>query len=271
MRSGRFLILLVGVVWAAGCATSDDSSELLSSSGDEAEIQKTIEESGFMTLENELGANDELEYSKSPAECIFFWREVQSRPLSLYIDISGDRLTADVIVEYVWDGIWHIYEEDLSEWTKTFHYEGVAYAHLEKRHGRWKLVEVSGTNAEGEDPPVDIEWVRIQSESGIDTTFTDPLAMMDVETDILTFIRGEDVTITVSGPDSADVVLLHTPFLRRAFEYDPADGTFTGTWTAIRPSGHWRAWVDAINGDNFDGVERADRTHAWGLPYRIKE
>jgi hypothetical protein len=271
MRPVTYLLLMSGLAWAAACGSSDDSSFPFSSSSDEAEIRKMIEESGFMAMENELGSNEEMEYSKSSADYIFFWREIESRPLEIHVDISGDRMSADVTVEYTWDGIWHIYEEDLSQWRRPFHYDGLAYAHFERRHGGWRLEQLSGSKTEGEAPPVEIEWVRVQSLSGVDTTFTDPLMLMDVETGVLGFIRGEEVTVTVSGPDSSDVVLLHTPFMRRAFEYVPGEDVFVGTWTVVKPPGNRRAWVDAINADTFEGLETPDRTCAWGLPYRITE
>ena len=131
------------------------------------------------------------------------------------------------------------------------------------------LTQISGASIESEGATRQIQSVTVQGASE-SYTITDPLALVDVP-DLPTFVRGEDVTVTVVTGDPADEVFLHSKGHRLQFQNN-GDGTFTGNWHI--PRGHGDPirciGIDVLShGTLFDDVAPYD-SRAWVLPYRVE-
>jgi hypothetical protein len=248
-----------------------------------------------------LGGSD----GREAIDPLTFWRVVTDRDCYREIVHDPEAGTADVTVHRdIWGDL-HIVGEDMVEYVKPFHHEGIRYATLVRdpdwqppngggqgqggqgqgaggqdgegqgdatqnryRCGPWILTELSGFRAESDTLTIEIDWIRIQS-AAVDVTITDPLELMAVPDEIMAFEVGEEVTVTVSGPPEDAILFLHTRHWKSPFVYDGA-GAFVGTWTVMRPGRH-TAWVEAMAHDTLFDSEHPEDTLIWGVPYAVQD
>jgi len=212
----------------------------------------------------------------------------------------GDAITIDVYIDQeagiaevtIYKEIWgtlHIIDEDMVEYEKPMHHEGVRYAIFHRNddvstgnsyghcgetgnthhsRGRWTLTDISGLVANSvETLTMNIEWIHVQSAT-VDITITDPSVLMAVPDEIMSFEMGEEVTVTVSGPPADAILFLHTRGHRSPFQYD--GGVFVGTWTVTHEGVHC-AGVQALAHDSIYDSEYPDDCLIWAMPYEVSD
>jgi hypothetical protein len=209
-------------------------------------------------------------------------------------DVHIDQVegVAEVTVyKEIW-GTLNIVDENMVEYEKPMHHEGVRYAVFHRnddvapgngsgsgngnsnssgethryRRGRWTLTAVSGLVANSvETLTINIDEIRVQSAT-VDTVITDPLALMAVPSEIMHFEVGEEVTVTVSGPPEDAILFLHTRHHRSPFQYDGE--AFVGTWT-VQHRGVHCAGVQALAHDSIFDSEYPDDSLIWAMPYAV--
>jgi hypothetical protein len=271
-------LLTLGLFVLAGCGdaiTMTDVSEL----SDEEALREFIEDHGFFDETEIYGAEDMVSDgsgSREEIDPLTFWREVTERHIVRDVYINHEKGIAEVtIYKEIW-GTLNIIDENMVEYEKPMHHEGVRYAvfqrvphtELDHRHRRrgWRLTDISGLVANSvETLTMDIEWIHVQSAT-VDTTITDPSVLMAVPDEIMSFEMGEEVTVTVSGPPEDAILFLHTRGHRSPFQYD--GGAFVGTWTVTRNGVHC-AGVQALAHDSIYDSEYPDDSLIWAMPYEV--
>ena len=281
-------LLTIGLFVLAGCGdaiTMADVSEL----DDEEALREFIEDHGFFDETEIYGAESMVSSGTDSREAInplTFWREVTERHIVRDIHIDHEEGMAEVtIYKEIW-GTLNIVDENMVEYEKPMHHEGVRYAVFQRnddvsqengdgngethrhRRGRWTLTAISGLVANSvETLTMDIEWIHVQSAT-VDTTITDPSVLMAVPDEIMHFEVGEDVTVTVSGPPEDAILFLHTRHNRSPFQYD--GGVFVGIWTVTHEGVHC-AGVQALAHDSIYDSEYPDDSLIWAMPYEVGE
>ena len=290
---GFVALLTVGLFALAGCGDSLTMSDP-QAAGDEETLREFLEDDeifddiGFYSAERttvESGGGD-----RGDIDPLTYWRVLTEAEVDRETIIDYEAGTADVTVNRDAWGELHILDEDMVEYVKPFHHEGIRYASFildddweppqgggqdgsngqgvqhRPRRGPWVLTELSGYRAQSDTLSFEIDWVHVQSES-VDVTITDPLELLTVPDDIMKFRVGDEVTVTVSGPPEDAILFLHRRFWRSPFT-DNGDGTFTGCWTVSRP-GHHTAWVEATSHETIFDSEHPEETLIWGMPYAV--
>jgi hypothetical protein len=271
-------LLTLGLFVLAGCGdaiTMTDVSEL----SDEEALREFIEDHGFFDETEIYGADSMVSDGSGTREEIdplTFWREVTERHVvrDVYID-HEEGIAKVTIYKEIW-GTLNIIDEDMVEYEKPMHHEGVRYAvfervphtELERRYRRrgWRLTDISGLVANSvETLTMDIEWIHVLSAT-VDTTITDPSVLMAVPDEIMSFERGEEVTVTVSGPPEDAILFLHTRGHRSPFHYE--GGVFVGTWTVTHQGVHC-AGVQVLAHDSIYDSEYPDDSLLWAMPYEV--
>ena len=285
-------LLALGLFVLAGCGdaiTMTDVSEL----NDEEALREFIEDHGFFDEAEIYGAESMVSDgtdSREEIDPLTFWREVTERHVVRDVYIDHEEGIAEVtIYKEIW-GTLNIIDENMVEYEKPMHHEGVRYAVFQRdddvstrnnyghhgetgnthrhRRGRWTLTAISGLVANSvETLTMDIEWIQVQSAT-VDTTITDPSVLMAVPDEIMHFEMGEEVTVTVSGPPEDAILFLHTRGHRSPFQYD--GGAFVGMWTVSHDGVHG-AGVQALAHDSIYDSEYPDDSLIWGMPYEVGE
>jgi hypothetical protein len=280
------LILLTGLFALSGCGdavTMTDVSEL----SDEEALREFVDEHEFFD-ETEIYGAEPMQAggtgSREAIDPLTFWREVTERQVVRDVVIDPDQGLAEVTVyKEIW-GTLNIIDENMVEYEKPMHHEGTRYAVFERvyadstpvgqgnqngnlhRRGRWQLTSISGMLANSvEHLTMNIDWIRVQSAT-VDVTFEDPLALIAVPDEIMSFELGEEVTVTVSGPPEGSIVFLHARMHRSPLRYE--DGVFVGTWTVEHRGAHC-AGVQALAHDSVFDSEYPDDSLVWALPYQV--
>ena len=298
VAAGLTALFAASLFAIAGCGDSITMSGP-ASVDDEGLLREFLEEDEIF---DDLGPYDGTQGTvdggdgRDAIDPLTFWREITERDRYREIIFDPEEGTAQVTVHRdVW-GILHIVDQEMDEYEKPFHHEGLRLAtfardpdwepphgpqgphgphppndgspnHPHPRpHGPWSVIEVSGFLAQSEECTISIDWIRVQSAS-VDVTITDPLALLAVPDEIMAFERDEEVTVTVSGPPEDSIVFLHTRRHRSPLEY-AGDGTFTGTWTVTHQGRH-TAWVQALAHDTIFDSEYPDDALIWGAPYFV--
>ena len=272
--------LALGLFVLAGCGdaiTMTDVSEL----SDEEALREFIEDHGFFDETQIYGAESMTSDGTDSREAIdplTFWREVTERHVVRDVYIDQEEGIAEVtIYKEIW-GTLNIIDENMVEYEKPMHHEGVRYAVFQRnddvspdrrhRRRRWTLTDISGLVANSvETLTMDIEWIHVQSAT-VDTTITDPSVLMAVPDEIMHFELGEEVTVTVSGPPEDAILFLHTRRNRSPFQYDA--GVFVGTWTVTYEGVHG-AGVQALAHDSIYDSDYPDDSLIWAMPYEVGE
>ncbi|HYW68124.1 MAG TPA: hypothetical protein VE960_00825 [bacterium] len=290
--SRRFLVpgiagalLALGLFALAGCGDAITMADV-SGLDDEAALREFVEDHGFFD-ETEIYSAESMETlpgSREEIDPLTFWREVTERQVVRDVQIDEATGTAEVtIYKEIW-GTLNIVDEDMVEYEKPMHHEGVRYATFQRnedveapdmtgsgyahrhRRGRWTLTAISGLVANSvETLTMNIDSIRVQSAT-VDTTITDPSALMDVPEDIACFEMGEEVTVTVSGPPEDAILFLHTRQHRSPLQYD--GGVFVGSWVVAHEGIHC-AGVQALAHDSIYDSEYPDDSLIWAMPYEV--
>jgi hypothetical protein len=285
-------ILLLTAFLTGGCGDSISMSDP-SAIDDEETLREFLDEDGIF---DDMGPYEAGEVSvgqpagREMIDPLTFWRQITDRDCYREILWDPEEGTAEVTVHRdVW-GVLHILGEDMVEYEKPFHHEGIRFANFARdpdwspandtpgepgngeqrrcRRGPWILTEVSGFVAHSDTVTISIDWVRLQSAS-VDVTIADALNLMTVPDEIMHFVVGEEVTVTVSGPPEDSLLFLHKRLWKSPFQYQ-GDGTFVGTWTVGRPGRHG-VWIEAMaHGTLFDS-EYPEDVLIWGLPYMVAD
>ncbi|MDI6840091.1 MAG: hypothetical protein QMD71_04435 [bacterium] len=224
-----------------------------------------IEEPFFKAIDNTSWSGDIILGTKVPTKA---WREASVKSKDYTISVIGD--TANVGVTVVWDVTLNVVYDSVDTVPKPAPcYKGninFRFVKVEK----WKLNALSPANIKA-DSALDvlkIDSVHVQSNTTV-ISLTNPTALMSVDTWPFTFNVGDLVTISVWGPDSSHaIVLLHTSEDKHRFEWDGTKWVITGVPDT---AGVYWCFIDAINRDViFDKAVMADRTVAWGIPYKVE-
>ena len=282
-------LLTLGLFVLAGCGDAITMSDVSGLSDEEA-LREFIEDHGFFDETEIYGAESMVSDgsgSREPIDPLTFWREVTERRVVRDVYINHEQGIAEVtIYKEIW-GTLNIIDENMVEYVKPMHHEGVRYAVFQRnddvslgddhvslasaerdryRRGRWTLTDISGLVANSvETLTMDIEWIHVQSAT-VDITITDPSVLMAVPDEIMNFEMGEDVTVTVSGPPEDAILFLHTRGHRSPFQYD--GGAFVGTWTVTHEGVHC-AGVQALAHDSIYDSEYPDDSLIWAMPYEV--
>ncbi len=288
---GTTALLVFGVFLLAGCGDSVTMSDPAAVDV-ELMLREFLEEDGLF---DDLGPYEAGSMSSEPSDSrdaidpLTYWRRITDRDCSRDIHWDPEEGTAEVTVHReVW-GILTVIDEDMVEYEKPFHHEGIRYANFIRdeewqppngppddqgngsghryRRGPWVLTELSGFVARSDTLTVSIDWIRIQSAT-VDVTVTDPLDLLTVPDDIMAFDLGEEVTVTVAGPPADAILFLHTRHWKSPLQFD--GGTFTGSWTVNRAGRH-NAWIEAMAHDTIHDSEYPDDVLIWGMPYVVAE
>lgn len=282
-------LLVLGLFLIVGCGDTLTMSEP-SALDDEGTLREFVDEDGIFDdlgpYEGEPSSIGSLE-GRAEIDPLTFWRVITDRHRECEILFDPEAGTAEVTVyRQIW-GVLHIVDEDMIEYEKPFHHEGLRYANFVRdedwepsngppdqgngqkhrfRRGPWILTELSGFRAQSDTLTVAIDWIRVQSAT-VDVTITDPLELMSVPDEIMAFREGEDVTVTVSGPAEGSILFLRTRQWKSPLRYEA--GTFTGTWTVNRAGRH-TAWVEAMAHETIFDSEYPEDTLIWGMPYVVE-
>ena len=290
MRKERLTLLALAVVLVAGALTLSGCGDTLTSAAydDEAMLRDLMDKDEFFAL---TGPYDSKPITLNGAVTreeinpFRFWREITQREITRNISIDATAGTADVeIYKELW-GTFNILDWDSTLYVKPLHHTGERYAQFahdldwmpgpgtgdenlgtQHRHGPWRLTAISGFVAQSETTTMVIDWIHVQSAS-VDVTITDPLALLAFPDEIMTFLRGEEATVTVSGPPEDALVFLHAPYRKRPLAYQ-TDGTFQGAWIVSRRGGHC-AWIEALAHDSLFDSEYPEDVKIWGMPYEV--
>ena len=280
------VLLTLGLFVLAGCGdaiTMTDVSEL----SDEEALREFIEDHGFFDETEIYGAESmtsDGSGSREEIDPLTFWREVTERHIVRDVYIDHEEGIAEVtIYKEIW-GTLNIIDENMVEYEKPMHHEGVRHAVFQRnddvalaggngngdthrhRRGRWTLTDISGLVANSvETLTMDIEWIHVLSAT-VDITITDPSILMAVPDEIMNFETGEEVTVTVSGPPEDAILFLHTRGHRSPFHYD--GGVFVGTWTVVHEGVHG-VGVQALAHDSIYDSEYPDDSLIWAMPYEV--
>jgi hypothetical protein len=282
--------LAAGLFSLAGCGDAITMTDV-SAIEDEETLREFIEDHGFFD-ETEIYGADAMTVgdsgSREEIDPLTFWREVTERRVVRDVRIDQVEGVAEVTVYKETWGTLNIIDENMVEYEKPMHHEGVRYAVFHRtddiadhgengsgstyahrhRRGRWTLTAVSGLVANSvETLTMDIDWIRVQSAT-VDTVISDPLALMAVPDEIIHFEVGEEVTVTVSGPPEDAILFLHTRQHRSPFQYDGEN--FVGTWT-VQHNGVHCAGVQALAHDSIFDSEYPDDSLIWAMPYEVGE
>ena len=284
--AGALLALALFVLSGCGDAiTMTDVSDL----EDEETLREFIEDHGFFDETEIYGADSMVSDgsdSREEIDPLTFWREVTERHVVRDVYIDHEEGIAEVtIYKEIW-GTLNIVDENMVEYEKPMHHEGVRYATFQlnddvapadgngngerhrHRRGRWTLTSISGFVANSvETLTMNIDWIHVQSAT-VDITIMDPSALMAVPDEIMHLELGEEVTVTVSGPPEDAILFLHTRRSRSPFQY--VSGEFVGTWTVSREGVHG-AGVQALEHDSIFDSEYPDDSLIWGMPYEVGE
>ena len=132
---------------------------------------------------------------------------------------------------------------------------------------RWRIAALSGVRVTSRDAQAHIDSLRVQA-SGVDTTFTDPLAFQRLR-HVLYFDVGDSVTLTVTTQRNDDVVVLQHRD-RRFRLHNNGDDTYTGVFHVRLLAGLHHLGVNALsNGTLFDDQAPYD-SQSWILPYVVR-
>lgn len=283
-------LLTLGLFVLAGCGDAITMTDVSELSAEDA-LREFIEDHGFFDETEIYGAEPMVSDgsgSREEIDPLTFWREVTKRHVvrDVYID-HAEGIAEVTIYKEIW-GTLNIIDENMIEYVKPMHHEGVRYAVFQwdanvstgnfyghsgetgnthrHRRGRWTLTAISGLVANSvETLTMDIEWIHVQSAT-VDITITDPSALMAVPDEIMHFETGEEVTVTVSGPPEDAILFLHTRGHRSPFQHD--GGVFVGTWTVTREGVHC-AGVQALAHDSIYDSEYPDDSLIWAMPYEV--
>ncbi len=281
-------LLALGLFAMGGCGDAITMAEV-NALDEEQELRDFVEDHGFFDETQIYGVESMTADDTSSRETIdplTFWREVTERQVvrDVYIDESTGIAEVSIYKE-IW-GTLHIIDENMVEYEKPMHHEGVRYAVFQRdddvsqgngnesgngetnrhRRGRWTLIAVSGLLANSVDTlTMNIDWIHVQGGT-VDVTITDPSALLEVPDEIMCLEMGEEVTVTVSGPPEGSILFLHTRGHRSPLEYD--NGVFVGTWTVNRRGVHC-AGVQALAHDSIYDSDYPDDSLIWGMPYEV--
>ncbi len=292
--SGLSLLVAASALLLAGCGDTLTSTEPASVT-DEDMLREFVEQDDIF---DDLGPYEAGTMvvdggSREVIDPLNFWRTIDQKEREVEVLFDSETGIANVTVyRDIWGDL-HVLSEDMVEYVKPFHHEGVRYATFLKdedweppqgqaesgqyhganqgpkdklRHGPWELVEMSGFTSQSDTTTVSIASMRIQG-ADVDVTVDDPLALFTVPDDLLVFYEGEEVTVTIEGAPEDAVVFLHTRG-GKTFLESQGGGTFTGTWTVERRGRHC-VWVEALAHDSIYDSVYPDDTLVWGMPYVV--
>ena len=293
MRWNRFPMITVVAVLTAGSLSLSGCGEALTSAedtglDDEALLRELMETDPFFAVAGPYEGDAITLGGSATREEINpfrFWREITEKEITRQISINDTAGTADAAVYVELWGTFNVLDWDTTLYVKDLHHLGERYAQFahdldwmpgpgygdenlgtQHRHGPWRLTAISGFVAHSDTTTMTIDWVRVQGDS-VDVTITDPLALMAFPDEVMTFVRGEHVTVTVSGPPEDALVFLHAPY-RKLPLAPQEDGTFQGSWAVTRRGGHC-AWVEALAHDSLFDSEYPEDVMIWGMPYEV--
>jgi len=156
------------------------------------------------------------------------------------------------------------------EWTRRVMLER-GEDRLRRRGERlWRIVASSGvqvTSRVADAPRTRIRSMRVQT-AGLDTTLTDPLALMRLR-NVLKFDPDADVELTVTTDAPDDVVLLLHREARFRF-HSNGDNTYSGKWHAPLREGFRHVGVNALSHGTLFDDEAPYSSQAWIVPYVVR-
>ncbi len=278
-------LVSIGVFALSGCGDTTLTGAPSEVDG-EAELREFTEDHGFFA---ETGPYDDEALTsgdsgtRDPIDPLTFWREITERLVVHEFFFDPEEDTCDVTIHREIWGTLNICDQNMVEYEKAMHHQGIRYAIFEHdddweefhggdegdyyhRRGPWTLTDVSGFVAYSDTLTMEIEWIHVQSAS-VDTIITDPSVLMAVPDEIMSFAIGEEVTVTVSGPPEDAILFLHTQRNRSPLAYQ-GDGTFQGSWTATY-QGPQSAAVQALAHDSIYDSNYPGDSLVWGMPYEV--
>jgi hypothetical protein len=129
---------------------------------------------------------------------------------------------------------------------------------------RWHLVAVSNREIASPEHVTQILSIRLQTDSGVDVTVDDPLALMRIPGGIPKFPAGQRILVTVKTADPTDAVFLLAGWGRQRLHKNP-DGSWGGSFQAPYDLRRFRLGVNALDhGTLFDDAAPYD-SDFWGL------
>jgi len=131
----------------------------------------------------------------------------------------------------------------------------------------WRVTEVTGAFVTTPSATVDIESLRVQSTSGVDTTITDPLQWESLR-HVLAFTTNDSVTVTVTTSHLNDAVYIHRWDWRHRLRTN-GDGTYTFGWVTSAWGGwRWFGIQAMTHGSIYDDTAPFD-SQAWHFVFRV--
>ena len=293
--------LLVLAAMVSGCGKSGTSTDPFGgsgSSGDQAQVTEQLAQNPSY-VDDDVSQTPDITAAQAPAaesvaqpfgtltaiQPIQFWRTIRDVRRTFEFafsdtDSTGHPTVAVVTVRKGLSGSFNIltappqdsvFANDIvrkplhDQWVRRILLERVRVPELGRP--RWRIAALSGVEVTSRDGQTRIESLRVQA-SGVDTTFTDPLAFQRLR-HVLHFDAGDSVTLTVTTPRNDDVVVLQHRD-RRFRLHSNGDNTYTGVFHVRLLAGLHHLGVNALsNGTLFDDQAPYD-SQSWILPYVVR-
>ncbi len=290
MKSKWLLIGLAGLILllAWGCEKSPTGIEF---DTDEEALQQYVIDNpdGYFSCDDHYGLEDTTTVeneTKGEKRYTLWWRMPTDieRDITIHIENDSAFVTFSAEVTGVFNLlVWDTLPPDtIINHPKEMHENFVRYAifkhysNVSKYRG-WKLEKVTGVDITSDPNTVEIDSVRIKSDSYGETVITQSLEFFGRD-EILTFHPDEEVTLTVYSADSI-YPFLHARgrnfSLRRWWRWrfrKVEDGVWELTWrTPLRNLRIRPLIFDILHKDTIDDNEYQYDSKAWIFPYRIVE
>jgi hypothetical protein len=243
----------------------------------------TYETPGESEFADELGSSAPFS-TEAAIRPVFFFRVITERTRDIHIETEKDTSyeIARVRVEDRLAGTFNLVTRDSTDTgvvrrliKKRLHDVGVMQARFRRRLGEdygmmadrsrgWRLVAVSNREIASPEHTAKILSVRLEAQSGLDVTLTDPQLLMRFPEGLPKAVAGEPVKVTVQVQDPTDVVYMLVGWGRQRL-HPVSEGVFAGSFRAPYQLRLFRVGVNALDrGTLFDDQAPYD-SDFWGL------
>lgn len=264
------LTTCLAVLGASGCIVSPSDQR------DEEQIWNMLNEKGFISAMSLLSMDDGIQGDESYQSFKRHYEEA-SKITRLDLTITGN--SADAVIEYEFDGSFYVMYDDTTIVEKVVNGDtGSRKLLLVKngglgRFGGWDVDEMTVLAGSSVDERTEIEEISVSAPSTGTIHFADPAQFW--ERRVLTFVPGEEVTVTVRVSDTAVIPVIHRLTSENTAEHKlleptPEELVFSNTYTAPVTSGIYHTFLDVIDEDSVTERDAPYSAAAWGMPYWIQ-
>lgn len=283
-RKSVGLVVVFVMFFVFGCKNNPTGNYI---SLDEEAMEEIINQEGFLAYDAYYGEEDTLSAPVIQTRDIialkFLWyREIKHLNKQLEIDIVND--SAFVTISTRVDGLFHILALDTAanpdsviDYQKDLGDNFMSYAVFKRYpeeilHRGWRLESLTGVEVNSDSVEVQIDSIRINCESYVDTVIVSPWVLFQ-RGELLTFGREEEVTLTIYSDDEIYAFLhAHGWGHWRRWKFDEMESyptIFRGRWrTSIIPGGKLVIF-DVLHQNTLDEEDCKYNSNVWIFPYWV--